>query len=229
MSPLRTRMTTPPPVPPSPVIYNIAGTPDLFSISVSNEFEPHRDVRFAQDGEDSSHREPRRGVGVPISIPVSPHAAASASGAVCPPSFHDTVKRSTRFITSVPAHEVLDKFYSILEQCRMENTHSPVGNIGKLELRWETYHLDVWGDITLGPALCSIHLYQLPEAFYPPSPSCSLLAQARPQKLFVVEFVRGQLEIFAFKRFYEWLRQRVAELVKKDYASTQFDIGASPV
>jgi hypothetical protein len=45
----------------------------------------------------------------------------------------------------------------------------------------------------------------------------------------LVEFVRGQLEIFAFKRFYEWIRQRVSELVKRDYAFNLFDQSGSPM
>jgi hypothetical protein len=49
------------------------------------------------------------------------------------------------------------------------------------------------------------------------------------QQLFVVEFVRERLEIFAFKRFYEWVRQRLSQLVKRDYAFKTFDPASSPM
>ena len=54
------------------------------------------------------------------------------------------------------------------------------------------------------------------------------LASLVPQQLFLAEFVRAQLEIFAFKRFYQWVRQRLSELVKKDYAIHLFDQASSP-
>ncbi|CAE7544780.1 unnamed protein product, partial [Symbiodinium microadriaticum] len=166
-----------------------------------------------------------------------------------PPSFHDAVKRSTRFITSVPAAEVLEKVESILEQCRVHRTSSPIGLIGRVEVHWESYHLDVWGVHEAGagnPPLCSLHLYQLPSSTPPISPARDILgdvslgsspnmlgssfglAPSLPQQLYLVEFVRGQLEIFQFKRFYEWVRQKVSELVKRDYAFNCFDQAGSP-
>ena len=48
------------------------------------------------------------------------------------------------------------------------------------------------------------------------------------QPLYLAEFVRAQLEIFAFKRFYQWVRLRLSELVKKDYGINLFDHAASP-
>jgi hypothetical protein len=49
------------------------------------------------------------------------------------------------------------------------------------------------------------------------------------QQLYLVEFIRGQLEIFAFKRFYQWVRQCLSELVKRDYAVKLFDQTSSPM
>jgi hypothetical protein len=49
------------------------------------------------------------------------------------------------------------------------------------------------------------------------------------QQLFLAEFVRGQLEIFAFKRFYQWVRQRLSQLVKRDYAFKLLDQQGSPM
>eukprot|EP00981_Chlorochromonas_danica_P007087 scaffold1551_cov164-Ochromonas_danica.AAC.15 len=47
------------------------------------------------------------------------------------------------------------------------------------------------------------------------------------QELLLVEFIRGQLEIFAFKRFYQFIRRRLSEFVKKDYGFNQFAPGAA--
>lgn len=164
------------------------------------------------------------------------------------PSFHDNVKKSTRFVTSVAASEVLGKVEEVLNQCRRGAVVSPVGVIGKVAISYESYRLEVWGTDIAGPALCSIRLYSLnpgamasmgigtnpaPEgsATVAPiplssSPSPVVGASSPPGGLFLVEFVRGTLEIFAFKRFYDWLRQHVAELVKRDYGCSSLDFGS---
>ena len=231
----------------------------------------------------------------------SMHSNNSQSNAV-PPAFNDLVKRSTRFITAVPAHEVLEKVEAILESVRRSKGSTPIGNIGKVELNWDRYRLEVWGADTAGAALCALQLYQMPScgttsgstslqsspertlnsfqqqqrqhshhqlslsgagsqiiAYSPAtaslletspfvvgslggtlpssSPSFSLLAQSQqyqfqqqsqPQ-LYLVEFIRGQLEIFAFKRFYQWVRQSLSELVKRDYSIRLFEHAASPM
>ena len=149
-----------------------------------------------------------------------------------PPNFSDLVKRSTRFMTAVPAAEVLDKFEQILEEYRFKKVQTPIGLIGKIELHWEIFRLEVWGSDTTGPPLCALQLYLMPPSN---SPSLQPLAVSpgsfgQPsQSLYMVEFIRGQLEIFAFKRFYESLRQRISELVKRDYAFKLFDQAASPL
>jgi hypothetical protein len=188
----------------------------------------------------------------------------SPMGGKKPPSFHDAVKRSTRFITSVLAGEVLETVESILEQCRLHKTLSPIGVIGRVEVYWESYRLDVWGaDASVtSPPLCSLHLYQLPNTHSTPGSPARLYASSPSSSssgiglglggssgiginngnggnsgngnnfnlpLYLVEFVRGQLEIFAFKRFYEWIRHRMSELVKRDYAFNLFDQSGSPM
>ena len=47
----------------------------------------------------------------------------SSSSNQQPPSFSDLVKRSTRFITSVPAADVLQKVMCVLESCRDKVTY----------------------------------------------------------------------------------------------------------
>tara|TARA_B110000090_G_C13212676_1_gene381506 strand:+ start:267 stop:551 length:285 start_codon:yes stop_codon:yes gene_type:complete len=54
-------------------------------------------------------------------------------------------------------------------------------------------------------------------------------AGGAPRPLFLVEFIRDQLEIFAFKRFYQWVRQRVSELVKRDFAGVNYFEAQSPM
>lgn len=239
-------------------------------------------------------------------------SASSGSGSglsnTHPPSFNDSVKRSTRFITAVPASEVLDKVETILEQVRLEYVQTPIGIIGKIAVNWAAYRIDVWGADTVGPPLCALQLYQMPSASsaimrsdsgtqnknYSPmsnsgsgprsndtiipcitlqspfvvaggrispihvpsymSPfnhsSCTLSSSSsnmdsrrfspslvgsdcsstnNQQQLFLAEFVRGQVEIFAFKRFYQWVRQRLSQLVKRDYAFKLLDQGGSPM
>lgn len=202
-----------------------------------------------------------------------------------PPSFNDSVKRSSRFITAVPACEVLDKVEGILELVRRERVQTPIGIIGKIQMHWDAYRIEVWGADTSGPPLCALQLYQMP-AVHSNSPSparglsittgaCSspYLVNGRAsrlspsfgfvrnyeggcplpvtssssiqsrrlspsgvgsegthtQSLYLAEFVRGQLEIFAFKRFYQWVRQRLSQLVKRDYAFKLLDQGGSPM
>jgi serine/threonine protein kinase len=203
-----------------------------------------------------------------------------------PPSFNDTVKRSTRFITTVPAAEVLSKVECVLEHFRALRTQTPIGLIGKIALHWETFRLEVWGnDNITGPPLCALQLYQMPVSmiaaatparlsqggsravsseatgavavgyfadipesragrspgiflgmerrmtggFYNIPGDRGSFSEALPQELFLVEFVRGQLEIFAFKRFYDWVRHRLSELVKRDYSSKIFEHSSSPM
>jgi hypothetical protein len=237
---------TPPPVPFDEVPYIVAGTPDLLSSLVyGSGYEVTRSHASSGDAVD------------PIPLPPLQRGPSSGSTSCHPPSFHDRVKKSTRFITSVPAHDVLETVEGILQQCRAHKTMSPIGLIGRVEVHWDNYRLDVWGladSLPSSPPACSLHLYQLP-ASTPQSPArdFSLLgssplpvcmqAAASPSygggmlaaagtgggALYLVEFVRGQLEIFPFKRFYEWIRQRISELVKRDYAWDLFDQAGSPM
>lgn len=173
-----------------------------------------------------------------------------------PPNFNDAVKKSTRFITAVPAHEVMIQVDKILNDCRIEKTMTPVGLIGRVELDWDTFHLEVWNQDISAPYVCALQLYQMPTATdsassTPSRQHLSEYSMATPiqqnyvasspyqeawsysnnsysTELYLVEFIRGQVEIFAFKRFYQWLRQRLAELVKRDYSMKLLDHSTSP-
>ena len=262
----------------------------------------------------------------------SPSSLISTSTSVapdCPPSFNDLVKRSTRFITAVPAYDVLDKVESVLQQFLLQKLDTPIGIIGKIEVNRKIYRLEVWASTdTLGPPVCALQLYQLPmttassiimssttaspsvgflnaymttpsyiprtptsTSFYYPatgvtgsqltgqftgqtagnfssntshrersgsmssysyisyndfeSPArtnssgynhtntnmntnTTQYTQSQPE-LFLAEFIRGQIEIFAFKRFYQLIRHKLSELVKKDYKFQLFEQAGSPV
>lgn len=251
--PSRRNFTTPPPIPSNAVPYIVAGTPDLIGdLDIMGQSSGMPYFSYSPQGIDHTlvGRHQSRGFdmdGSNGSSYMSESQLPQGQQYTHPPSFHDAVKRSTRFITSVPAGEVLETVESILEQCRMHRTSSPIGLIGRVELHWESYRLDVWGVHDLSPTsppLCTLHLYQLPNSTPPVSPARDMLGSSpalgasygtralgmqSQQQLYLVEFVRGQLEIFQFKRFYEWVRQKVSELVKRDYAFNCFDQAGSPM
>jgi hypothetical protein len=186
---------------------------DLIKINDDDEEELPRGAR--------SMELPRPGLDIP---------STNGNNQSNPPNFSDLVKRSTRFMTAVPAAEVLDKFEQILEEYRFKRVQTPIGLIGKIELHWEIFRLEVWGSDTNGPPLCALQLYLMPPNNNSPSLAVSPGSFGLPsQSLYMVEFIRGQLEIFAFKRFYESLRQKISELVKRDYAFKLFDQAASPL
>ena len=167
-------------------------------------------------------------------------SGAVGAGNTNPPSFSDLVKRSTRFITAVPATEVMEKVERLLEECRFQKTQTPIGYIGKIEVHWNEFRVEVWGLDVSGPPLCALQLYQMPadaSSSTPLSPSRLMAMYGEPQQqqqmaapirqLFLVEFIRGQLEIFTHKRLYTWIRQRISELVKREYSYSFLD--ASPL
>ncbi|RYH29316.1 hypothetical protein EON65_08895 [archaeon] len=200
-----------------------------------------------------------------LSSALSNNSSHSTSNAPLP-AFTDRVKRSTRFLTVVPAPVILEQVERIMDEVCRAHTETPAGYIGRVSVDWDRYRLEVWNSTDLcGPAIFALQLYQMPPgsahlaASYsystqsiPCSPDrsgSSLLAQSfgRPlhfspsaspgsyalppaapaQELYLVEFIRGQLEIFAFKRFYQYIRQRLSEFVKRDYAYKLFDPATS--
>jgi serine/threonine protein kinase len=183
--------------PPAPIAVSTI-PPDL--LTASDDYEDEHDYTWADEG----------------GIKKRPSDQEGAA----PPFFNDRVKRSTRFVTSVPAHHVLDTVEQVLDECRTSATTTPLGRIGKLEVDRDVYRLEVWGTDTTGPCLCAVQIYEMRG----PAIASMELASSYPGSdfskhdgFYMVEFVRGQLEIFPFKRFYQWLRQQIAALVKKDY------------
>jgi hypothetical protein len=213
-----------------------------------------------------------------LSVPTTPHHQSAGSALTSPfhrshdtlssnsngvgvtssrsniPAFHDMVKRSTRFTTTVPASDVLLKVNTILEDFQKDKLESPAGYIDRVELNWENYRIEVFGIEYPHVALCALQIYQIPSTTQgsypfgspegtrdylqfqsPPTTAASSLfstslssGSMMPAQLLMVEFVRGQLDIFAFKRFYQYIRVKLSELVKRDYAMSFFQ-AASPM
>ena len=66
---------------------------------------------------------------LPCEIP-SRQSSSSSTSSQAPPNFSDLVKRSTRFITSVPAFDVLEKLMKVLDSCRFNKINTIIGQIG---------------------------------------------------------------------------------------------------
>lgn len=110
------------------------------------------------------------------------------------PMFKDVVKRSTRFTTAVPASEVLHKIHDIIE-----NDPNPMLRESappKVSADWNAFKLDVSRDDV---CIFTVRVFQLRAGLY------------------MVEFLRGHLDTFQFKRFYESIRRKLSEVVKNDY------------
>lgn len=116
-----------------------------------------------------------------------------------PPSYHDHVARSTRFVTSLPASIILAKIEDILA-ANPSPLPYPYKNVPqRVTVDWEQYRLEVrYG----GVLTCTVRVFLLQRGVY------------------LVEFRRGQVEIFQFKRFYEDIREKLSESMNCSTSST---------
>ncbi len=206
-------------------------------------------------------------------------SSSTSNSAQVPPAFNDRVKRSTRFLTAVPANVILEQVERILDEVCRSRMETPAGCIGRVAVDWNRCRLEVWDRADMqGPVIFALQLYRIPPgsgmhgisysyntssipcspdrlsysnqaypstygsmigsyltpaaspgAWFESSGAVSAVAISASQELFLVEFIRGQLEIFAFKRFYQYIRERLSDFVKKDYVCKQFDPAASPM
>jgi hypothetical protein len=149
----------------------------------------------------------------------SPGAGPSsgASGAVAvgtatsnPAAWPDLVKRSTRFETTLPAPAVLRAVREVVAGGAVPLPPPFSGLRAECSLAWEDYRLDVrWG----AELAYSVHVFQLtdPGTAAPASASSgggggsSAAGGAR----FMVEFRRGNVDSFAFRRHYDLLLERL--------------------
>jgi len=127
-------------------------------------------------------------------------AAAAAPHAAHPPQFQDLVKRSTRFVTSVPAAEVLRGIEEILNN-DTNPLPPPFRNVPqRTVLHLDDYRLDVkWG----GVLVYSVQVF--------------LIRGDQGRSQYMVEFRRGHLmDIFQFKRYFEDVRDKLQRYIKED-------------
>jgi serine/threonine protein kinase len=205
---------SPPPVAPPHMGAHAVTTPDLFNPGAdADEFVEHHEA-------------------APVGAMPVPGAA------VVPPTFHNSIKRSTRFITSVPAHDVLEKVATVLDTCYRDRVMTTIGLIGSVTINSNNYYLEAKAQPE-GPVLFALQILKVADQQASDAIACSpslgtspldaLTSGAQRSDLYVVEFIRGQVEIFPFKRFYSWLRQEVAELVKRETAFNYLDQASSPM
>jgi len=117
------------------------------------------------------------------------------------PIFNDAVKRSTRFTTAEPATQVLERIKAIVEQ----NPYHPIKQSHvhqRVMVDYESYKLDV---VRENIVTFSVRVFIIKTGVY------------------MVEFFRGRVDIFEFKEFYDDIRQRLSDIVKKDYSLTMLD------
>ena len=134
------------------------------------------------------------------------------------PVFHDHVKRSSRFTTTVPATEILARVADVVVRpvtprtpssgagpfaLPSANRRAPATAVAQLpgsgqhvRVSWNEYRLEV---LRCGVCVCTVQVYLVRAGLY------------------MVDFQRGLMDIFEFKRFYEGLRRDLTECVKQDY------------
>lgn len=113
-----------------------------------------------------------------------------------PPSYHELVKRSTRFTTCVPAVIVLRQIENIVSEKTSPLPYYPLSSVEKtVRIDWSTYQLDV---ICGSSVSCTVHVYLVRTGLY------------------LVEFCRGKFDIFQFKRFYEDMRVKLSACLRDD-------------
>jgi len=113
------------------------------------------------------------------------------------PMFHEAMKRSTVFTTSVPATQVLGR------------VAKAVAEMGGLVTRidWDAFQVEVVQEDN-GLQICVVQIF---------------LSRELPGPVYIVEFVRGpEFEIFAFKGFYSQVTQHLnlLNIVRKDHNHT---------
>ena len=157
-------------------------------------------------------------------------AAAAATAAAPPPAFSDLVRRSTRFVTNRHAADVLSGLENIVlnRDVPVPYPYDATSSID-VALSWDDYCLDVhWA----GELVYSVHIFLLPPAATATASAAAAAADgvagggvahrgggsggAGGGDQFMVEFRRGNMDIFVFKRYYEALVDRLQQLL---YAS----------
>ncbi|RLN91413.1 hypothetical protein BBJ28_00006106 [Nothophytophthora sp. Chile5] len=107
-----------------------------------------------------------------------------------PPSYNDVVARSTRFLTAVPARLVLSNLEIALAISPSPRPYECSNVPQHVTIDWENYQLEVR---YAGLLTCTVQIFLFQRGVY------------------LVEFRRGHVDIFQFKRFYEEIRAKISE------------------
>ncbi|KAG6964718.1 hypothetical protein JG687_00005803 [Phytophthora cactorum] len=112
------------------------------------------------------------------------------AASVPPPSYSDVVARSTRFLTALPARLVLSNIENALKTnpCPLPYEYPKVPQ--NVSIDWDNYQLEVR---YAGLLTCTVQVFLFQRGVY------------------LVEFRRGHVDIFQFKRFYEKIRAQISE------------------
>lgn len=147
---------------------------------------------------------------------------SSGHGNSNPPNFNDIVKRSTRFVTYVPAIEVMEYLVRILNECRDRGIVTPIGCFGEIQVFHDSFRIEMRGPDMALPPVCAVQIYIMPSSHQSPYERSNHLA-IMPRQMYLVEFVRVQVEIFPFKRFFVWLKQQLADVIKQQRHATDLN------
>uniref|UniRef100_K3WAL1 non-specific serine/threonine protein kinase n=1 Tax=Globisporangium ultimum (strain ATCC 200006 / CBS 805.95 / DAOM BR144) TaxID=431595 RepID=K3WAL1_GLOUD len=125
-----------------------------------------------------------------LASPALDTAVKALASVDTPPPCNDHVARSTRFLTALPAQLVLSKIEVILASNPSPLPY-PYKNVPqRVTIDWSNYQLEVhYGSILT----CTVQVFLYQRGVY------------------LVEFRRGQVEIFQFKRFYEDIREKISD------------------
>ncbi|KAG5178841.1 hypothetical protein JKP88DRAFT_350214 [Tribonema minus] len=136
------------------------------------------------------------------------------------------VARSSRFTTNVPATEVLRKVSAIINEDPHPLPYPYQKITQKAVVHWRDFRLEVMRG---GVLVCTVQIYLMRPAaaqgrqYDKEVLSCGGGGQGGScTGLYMVEFLRGQIDIFLFKRLYEGVRKQLSTLVKHDYRLMDF-------
>eukprot|EP00953_Heterococcus_sp_UTEX-ZZ885_P007740 4665-Heterococcus_DN1.PRE.3 len=153
-------------------------------------------------------------------------AATSGDGEL-PPAFRDLVARSTRFCTDVPATEVLRKIAGIIDADAHPLPY-PFRNITQIYLmrqgaqdRQQAHVIQSCLVLFTNTAKkCIVRLFNddviisVSDVVSGASRSSYSSSNSSRTGLYCVEFLRGQIDIFHFKRLYDGVRRQLSALLR---------------
>ena len=135
------------------------------------------------------------------------------------------IPRSSQFYTTVKPSKVLEKIHHIMEECIKQETVTPIGIISKCIAHHKAYAMEIWSREYQDKFACKINVFMMVSKLRSPDDKTQsehlyhILDEGKlsePQQ-FLVEFVRGPSKIFEFRKFYQWIRSKLIQIVNKDY------------